>query len=140
MALSIAVPNGACRGSATVAYGTSRGALTSSASARAVPFSGGAQAKPLCTYFTTLTGLANTTYYYSIEGGATMSFRNQYSRAGGRVYALMADMGVANDQAAAQLAYEAENDVFDAVIYAGDLACHSLPARAHATPLRVARP
>ena len=123
MAVSFAVPNGACRGAATVAYGTAPGALTSSASAPAVPFSGGGQTKPLCTYVTTLTGLRNNTvYYYSIEGGETFSFTNQKDRAGGRVYALLADMGVVNDQAAAQLAYEAANDVYDAVIYGGDLA------------------
>jgi hypothetical protein len=123
MAVSFAVPTGTCRGSASVAYGTAPGALSDTASAEAVPFTGGGQSNPLCTYFTTLTGLRmNTDYYYSIEGGETFQFRNQNSRVGGRVYVLVADMGVANDQAAAQLAYEANNDTYDSVLYAGDLA------------------
>jgi hypothetical protein len=129
MAVSFAVPNGACRGAATVAYGTAPGALKNTASADAVSFSGGGQAKPLCTYFTTLKNLENNTdYYYSIEDGETFQFRNQNDRAGGRVYCVMGDMGTANDQAAAQLAYEASNGVYDAVIYAGDLGASPFPA------------
>ena len=123
MAVSFASTQGSCSGSATVAYGTSPSTLSQSASAPAVPFSGGSRTSPLCTYFTTLKGLNNNTdYYYSVAGGETYKFRNQNARAGGRVYALVADMGVANDQAASQIAYEAANDEWDCIIYGGDLA------------------
>lgn len=123
MSVSFASTKGGCSGSASVAYGTTPGSLSKSSSAPAVPFSGGSRTSTLCTYWTTLTGLSNNTdVYYSIEGGETYKFRNQNNRQGGRVYALIADMGVANDQAASQIAFEATNDAWDAIIYAGDLA------------------
>lgn len=77
----------------------------------------------LCIYDYTITGLgANTQYYYQAGDSATFSFTNQPVVTGGKVYALLADFGIANDVSIGQLVAEAAAGNYQAVIHAGDWA------------------
>jgi hypothetical protein len=125
MQVSFAAANFSCHNvTKHVAYGLAASALNSTASAVGFAFQDAGQTSPLCTFTAKLVGLQqDTVYYYAVDGGAVFSFRNQPShRAGGRVYAVLGDMGLDNDQAAAQIVAEAQADEWDAIIYSGDFA------------------
>jgi hypothetical protein len=124
MQVSFAIPDFACKNvSKDVAYGISASAMNATASATGYAFQDAGQTSPLCTFTATLIELkADTPYFYSVDGGAVFSFRNQPDRAGGRVYAVLGDMGLENDVAASQIVAEAQADDWDAIIYAGDFA------------------
>ena len=122
------VTRGTAAASEHVGYGA---AVPTSSSATATSFvfdgtsAGGFAINPLRIHNAVLTGLlANTTYKYQLGGNAsvTHSFVNAPARAGGKKYAVFADLGLANDVALAAITEDALVGVFDAVLHAGDFA------------------
>jgi len=101
-----------------VAYGTSAGSLP-----QGVTSAGYAWTRfNMCMHDAVMTGLApNTRYYYAING-RNFSFVNAPARQGGKIYAIYADFGLANDVSLADLVNEAAAGSFDAVIHGGDIA------------------
>jgi hypothetical protein len=107
--------------STTFRWGVSGTSLTNVGNATAYDYRTG-MATPIMLMDGTMTGLLpNTQYFYTVgDASYVFNFTNQPVRAGGKVYALLADFGLANDVSLQQLKTEAANNRFDAVIHAGD--------------------
>lgn len=117
------VSNASCAAPVAVAYGGAPGALSRSADAAGALLTSGMDV-PICIFSATLTGLAaGSTTYYRIDGdNETRAFANAPQRAGGNVYLVMGDYGTENDVAQAQLVAENAAKMWDAIVYAGDMA------------------
>ena len=105
----------------TVLFGTSPSALTSTALGTSAVLTD-SMTTPLRIHVATLTDLApGTTYYYSVGGGAgpTLRFASSTTR---HMYAVFGDLGLADDFSLTTLLAEAKAGVYDAVMFAGDLA------------------
>jgi hypothetical protein len=114
---------GSTKTSTAVKYGTSKSSLTKTANASSYTYTSG-MTTPITIMDADMTGLeANTKYYYAVGDSDTVyNFTAAPTRSGGNVYAVLADFGVVNDVSLKQLITEAQHDLFDAVIHAGDFA------------------
>jgi hypothetical protein len=112
---------GSTKTSTAVKYGTSKSSLTKTANASSYTYTSG-MTTPITIMDADMTGLeANTKYYYAVGDSDTVyNFTAAPTRSGGNVYAVLADFGVVNDVSLKQLITEAQHDLFDAVIHAGD--------------------
>ncbi|RYG53545.1 hypothetical protein EON66_08390 [archaeon] len=94
MHVSYAVPGSCSKSNAgydTVLYGTSPNTLTYKVSASNVTYT----TASLCIYDATMSGLQPQTKYYYQIASRSFSFVNQPARDGGKVYAVLADFGMA---------------------------------------------
>jgi hypothetical protein len=134
---------GSTVGSTTIAWGTSPKSLTNKAAAESYVYST-SMSTPIVLYDGVMFGLAaNTRYYYTVGKLATVfNFTNQPVRDGGKIYAVLADLGYEDAVSMPQLEAEAKAGAFDAVVHAGDygalVACDGAPAGA-SVAVRVAR-
>ena len=109
-----------------VRFGTSENALTTNVTATAKSFTGNGWTGIMNAAL--LTGLAPLTKYYYIvgndkEGWSQLeSFVNAPKRAGGDVYAILADFGYLNDESLPLLIEDSIQGGFDVLVHAGDFA------------------
>jgi hypothetical protein len=108
--------------SETVNYGVNKGSLSQAVTGHSSVYSEG-MATPIRIHDAVMTNLEpNTVYYYQVQGDSTVrSFTAQPQRPGGKVYAVLADLGYSNAVSLSQLIAEAANGEFDAVIHADKL-------------------
>jgi len=129
MAVSWAT-QGAGAASEAVAYGPTP-ALALAATAASSVYSD-SMATPIRIHIATLTGLLdNTRYYYAVGGNTTgvRSFTSAPQRPGGKIYAVFADFGVADDYSLPSLLAEAAAGAFDAVVFGGGASARAPPPR-----------